>query len=119
MSDLGKPGFQQGEPSVGLKKPSKRKHYIIIAILLALLWAEENLKLPVFLEPQTISPERTQFAEYQYQTARQYFNNKEYEKALVRLRLIFPIMNDYKDSREMERQALKELSLHPEPEPKK
>ncbi len=52
-----------------------------------------------------LSPEQRKFVESQHALAFDYYKNREYDKALFELNKIFALVQDYKDSREIERYA--------------
>jgi pSer/pThr/pTyr-binding forkhead associated (FHA) protein/tetratricopeptide (TPR) repeat protein len=53
----------------------------------------------------TLTPEQQRFVEAQHSLAFDHYRNKEYDKALFELDKIFALINDYLDSRDIERYA--------------
>ena len=54
---------------------------------------------------ESLTPEQKRFVEAQHQLAFEHYRNKDYDKALYEIQKIFPLVTDYKDSREIERYA--------------
>lgn len=52
-----------------------------------------------------LTPEQKHFVEMQHDLAFNYYRNKQYDEALVEIEKIFSLVQDYKDSREIERYA--------------
>lgn len=65
--------------------------------------AAETASGPTF---ESLTPEQRRFVEAQHALAFDHYKNREYDKALFEIRKIFALINDYKDSREIERYAL-------------
>ncbi|MBN21634.1 MAG: hypothetical protein CL678_10145 [Bdellovibrionaceae bacterium] len=100
--------------------PKRQRIYIILIVFLA-IWTffdtepeisqkkaspqvDKNEKIePTF---ETLSVEQQKFVKLQHQIAFDYYRNKEYDKALFEIRKIFQLINDYKDSREIERYSI-------------
>lgn len=55
---------------------------------------------------ETLTPEQQKFVQSQHSLAFDLYRNKEYDKALFEIRKIFALVEDYKDSREIERYSL-------------
>lgn len=55
---------------------------------------------------EMLSPEQRKFVQTQHALSFEFYKNKEYDKTLFEVRKIFQLINDYKDSREIERYAL-------------
>lgn len=54
---------------------------------------------------ESLTPEQKKFVESQHAMAFDYYKNKEYDKSLFEIAKIFALVQDYKDSREIERYA--------------
>ena len=53
-----------------------------------------------------LTPEQLKFVEAQHDLAFDHYKNKDYDKALYEIRKIFPLVADFKDSKEIERYAV-------------
>ncbi len=68
--------------------------------------ADQNGVINQTSQISKLSPEQTAFIENQHSIAFELFRTRQYDKAILEIRKIFTLVNDYKDSREIERYAL-------------
>ncbi|MGZ3699842.1 MAG: FHA domain-containing protein, partial [Bdellovibrionota bacterium] len=54
---------------------------------------------------ESLTPEQKRFVEAQHNLAFDYYRNRDYDKAIYEIAKVFTLVNDYKDSREIERYA--------------
>ncbi len=130
----GIPGFQSSQKQTLLQRyrnlPPKRKllyTVLILGVIALLLFDDEDINtrknkkpkpsasarpspgasgLPAGVAFEALTPEQKKFVEIQHEQAFTHLKNKEYDKAIFEIRKIFPIITDYKDSREIERYSV-------------
>lgn len=128
IAGIGNPGAQgKGGFMEKFRALPKGRQYMVIVMVITLLYfflfdeEEEQVQTKPRPRPsvtaslgsktavrrfESLTPEQQRFVESQHAMAFEYYKNKDYDKALFEIRKIFSLVEEYKDSKEIERYAL-------------